>query len=145
MLHNKPFFIYHDKLYDKRDRDRINGENMPEWVFFSEERKPLYRNYCRRIFIKALDKAELRHIRIHDLRHTYASLLLQAGESMVYVRDQLGHHSIKVTVDIYGHLVPGGNKEAVDRLDDIPESPSILHPKRNLSASKTKNDLVTFF
>jgi integrase len=40
------------------------------------------------------------------------------GESLAYVRDQMGHHSIKVTVDIYGHLVPGANKAAVDRLDD---------------------------
>ena len=60
----------------------------------------------------------MRPIRIHDIRHTYASLLLQMGESMIYVRDQLGHSSIRITVDTYGHLVPGGNKEAVDRLDD---------------------------
>jgi integrase len=59
---------------------------------------------------------------IHDLRHTYASLLIQAGESLAYIRDQMGHHSIKVTVDIYGHLAPGGNKEAVDKLDDSPSS-----------------------
>ena len=68
---------------------------------------------------KALKKAGLRRIRIHDLRHTYASLLIQAGESLAYVRDQLGHHSIKVTVDIYGHLDPEGNKQAVDKLDDV--------------------------
>ena len=37
---------------------------------------------------------------------------------LVYVKDQLGHHSIKVTVDVYGHLVPGANKAAVDRLDE---------------------------
>ena len=37
---------------------------------------------------------------------------------MAYVRDQLGHHSISVTFDIYGHLMPGRNKEAVDWLDD---------------------------
>ena len=43
--------------------------------------------------------------------------LLQNSESIVYVTDQLGHHSIKVTVDVYGHLVPGANKAAVDRLD----------------------------
>ncbi len=35
----------------------------------------------------------------------------------MYVKDQLGHHSIKVTVDVYGHLVPGANKAAADRLD----------------------------
>ncbi len=69
-------------------------------------------------FNKALEKAGLRKIRIHDLRHTYASLLIQAGESLGHVRDQLGHHSIKVTVDVYGLLTPEGNKETVDRLAD---------------------------
>ena len=54
----------------------------------------------------------------HDLRHTFASLLLQQGESPVYVKEQCGHSSIKVTVDTYGHLIPGGNRQAVDRLDD---------------------------
>ena len=35
------------------------------------------------------------------------------------LKDQLGHHSIQITVDTYGHLVPGGNRQAVDRLDEI--------------------------
>ena len=46
-------------------------------------------------------------------------LLFQQGESLAYVKEQMGHHSIQVTVDIYGHLVPGGNKTTVDRLDDL--------------------------
>ncbi|MCP4717464.1 MAG: tyrosine-type recombinase/integrase [Deltaproteobacteria bacterium] len=70
-----------------------------------------------------LAKAGLRRIRIHDLRHTYASLLIAQGESLAYIRDQLGHHSIKVTVDTYGHLVPGANREAVDKLDDFNDLP----------------------
>ena len=37
-----------------------------------------------------------------------------------FIRDQLGHFSIQMTVDIYGHLVPGANRSAVDRLDDVP-------------------------
>ena len=53
----------------------------------------------------------MRRIRFHDLRHTFASMLIQNGESFVYVRDQLGHSSIQVTVDIYGHLVPGSNRQ----------------------------------
>jgi len=77
---------------------------------------------------KALEKAGLRRIRIHDLRHTYASLLIQAGESLPYVRDQLGDHIISVTVDIYGHLAPQGNKEAVDKLDDLPVNATIRNP-----------------
>jgi integrase len=57
-------------------------------------------------------------VRFHDARHTFASLLLQQGESLAYVRDQLGHSSIQMTVDVYGHLVPGLNRQAVDKLDD---------------------------
>jgi hypothetical protein len=44
-------------------------------------------------------------------------LLIQAGASIVYVKDQMGHSSIQVTVDTYGHLIPGANISFVDRLD----------------------------
>ena len=71
----------------------------------------------------------------HTLRHTYASLLIQNGESLAYVRDQLGHSSIKITVDTYGHLVPGANKAAVDRLDEL--------TGRNLYATGMKRQRIT--
>lgn len=57
------------------------------------------------------------HYSLHSLRHTYASLMLQQGESPVYVQRQLGHASIQLTVDTYGKWLPMGNKAAVDRLD----------------------------
>ena len=41
---------------------------------------------------------------------------------MLYVRDQLSHSSIRITIDTYGHLIPGVNKEAVDKLDDNSQS-----------------------
>ncbi len=69
------------------------------------------------ILRRCLLLADLRQIRFHDLRHTFASLLLSNGESLVYVKEQLGHHSIQITVDTYGHLIPGANKAAVDKLD----------------------------
>jgi len=94
-------------------------KEMPEWVFVNEVGQVIDEgNLRRRVFYPALAKTGLRHIRIHDLRHTYASMLLQNGESLVYVKDQLGHSSIQITVDIYGHLVPGANRQAVARLDD---------------------------
>ena len=92
---------------------------MPEWVFVNEDGLPIWKSdFKRRVFHKALEKAGLRRIRFHDLRHIFASRLLQNGESVVYVKDQPGHHSIKVTVDVYGHLVPGADKAAVDRVDE---------------------------
>jgi integrase len=104
----------------KEETLRKGWSEIPDWVFCDSNGHPLDgNNFRKRVFVKALAKAGLRRIRIHDLRHTYASLLIQNDESLAYVRDQLGHHSIQVTVDIYGHLVPGGNKRAVDRLDDV--------------------------
>ena len=70
------------------------------------------------------DKAEVRRRPriVHALRHTFASVLLQQGESLMYVQEQMGHCSIQVTADVYGHLVPGGNRGAVDRLDERPSA-----------------------
>jgi integrase len=92
---------------------------VPETVFVTEEGRPYdAANLRQRVFYKTLSKAGLRRVRLHDLRHTFASLLIQHRESLVYVRDQMGHSSIKVTIDTYGHLVPGANRQAVNRLDD---------------------------
>jgi integrase len=77
------------------------------------------------VFVRLLKRAELPpHFSPHCLRHTFATLLLQQGESPVYVQRQLGHASIKLTVDTYGKWLPMGNKAAVDRLDDAPAGAS---------------------
>jgi integrase len=58
--------------------------------------------------------AKVRRRRPHDLRHTYASILLMEHYSPAYVQKQLGHHSITMTVDIYGHWIPGEGKKDLD-------------------------------
>lgn len=94
----------------------------------------------RRVWSKLLPKAGFRWLRIHDLRHTFASLLIQNGESLAYVKEQMGHHSIRVTVDTYGHLVPGGNRAAVDRLDEPVSSNGVsFGPERTLYGPMPKN------
>ena len=103
-----------------------SGTDVPPWVFCNENGGLLHPNNLRdRIFYGLLTKANLRKVRFHDLRHSYASLLLQQGESPVYVKEQLGHSSIQITVDCYGHLIPGGNKQAVDRLDTPAIKPAV--------------------
>ena len=104
----------------QQERWLKKGEDMPPWVFPSRTGTALEERNIRHVFERMLTKAGLRHIRIHDLRHTFASLLLQQGESVVYVKEQLGHGSIQITVDTYGHPIPGANRGAVDRLDDGP-------------------------
>jgi integrase len=82
------------------------------WVFCDHQGKPFHQNWVRLRFFRLLKGAGVRQVRFHDLRHTFASLLLQNGENPVYVKEQMGHCSIQVTVDVYGHLIPGGNKHA---------------------------------
>jgi integrase len=101
-----------------------DGESAPEVVFASREGTMRDEANLRHVFYRALEKGKMRRIRFHDLRHTFASLLIQQGESLAYVKEQMGHSSIQVTVDVYGHLVPGGNRAAVDRLDDDTTQPS---------------------
>jgi len=129
------------KLRTDRKAEKLSKgwDEMPEWVFINEEGGILDKdNLRKRVFYKCLEKAGVRRVRFHDLRHTYASLLLQQGESPQYVQSQLGHSSIQVTVDIYGHLIPGANRQAVNRLDDPPHTNP--HPIRTLPQHPQKKD-----
>ena len=95
------------------------GRPLPLLVFPSDAETALDDSNIRKAMLAIVRKAEVRRHRsiVHVLRHTFGSLLIQQGESLTYVKEQMGHASIQLTVDIYGHLVPGGNRGAVDRLD----------------------------
>ena len=75
-------------------------------VFPNEAGQPLnHNNMINRFFVKGLNDAELQIIRFHDLRHTYASLLIEQGENIKYIQTQLGHSSPIVTLNVYAHLM----------------------------------------
>ena len=76
-------------------------------------------NLTKRKFYYVLQLAELERIRFHDLRHTYASLLISQNVPIKYIQNQLGHGSIQVTMDTYGHIMPEVNRQAVNALDSI--------------------------
>jgi integrase len=75
-------------------------------------------NLYKRLFRPVLERSGIQPIRFHDLRHTFGSLLIQRGASLVYVKEQMGHSSIQITVDTYGQLVPSANVCWVDRIDE---------------------------
>lgn len=87
-------------------------------VFCTDSGTPLDPdNLVKREFHPALERAGIRRIRFHDLRHTFASLLIANGENIKFVQFQLGHASATTTLDRYGHIFPGTQKEAAEKLD----------------------------
>jgi integrase len=105
----------------KKEGLQIGLGEAVEGIFYRQG-LPMEQNYIRRVFKRILQKAGLRDIRFHDVRHTFASLLLSDGTTPVYVKEQMGHSSIQMTVDIYGHLIPSSNRAAVNRLDTQPDA-----------------------
>ena len=125
----------------------LNGREPSQWIFPSpsDATKPVdaafirYKRWC-----KVLRVTGLRSLKLHALRHTYASLLLQDGESPTYVKEQMGHSSIQVTVDVYGHFIPGKNRGAVERLAAATSQPvgqsepsESVSPHANFDITKT--------
>ena len=65
-------------------------------------------------FHRLRERAELPRIRLHDLRHTHATLLLKAGVNPKFVQERLGHESIAITLDLYGHVLPSMGREVAE-------------------------------
>ena len=82
-------------------------------------------NIYHRDFLPCVQAAGLRRITFHALRHSYASLLIQAGANLSYVKEQMGHSSIQVTADIYGHLIAGADIAWADKLDTPATTPQL--------------------
>ena len=108
-----PANVYNDIILLKRDAMQYN-DFSEEWFIFGnsipfkestiQKRKNLY---C--------DKAGLRHIRIHDFRHSCASLLINQGASIVLVSKYLGHSKVSTTLDVYSHFY----KNELDTISDL--------------------------
>jgi integrase len=93
--------------------------NKLDLIFPNEAGQPLnHSNMRSRYFEPALKKASLSKVRFHDLRHTFASLLIEQGENIKYIQSQLGHSSPTVTLNVYAHLMKPANQSAARRLED---------------------------
>ena len=111
----------------KRHKARQNEERLffgaayrdGNLIFAQEDGRPVDPRTFHRWHTSILKKAGLPHVRVHDLRHTFATLLLQAGENPENLRDLLGHTKTSTTLDLYCHSTMEGKKKAVERLKGI--------------------------
>jgi integrase len=102
----------------KRETLKKGWTEIPEWLFYNEDGKMVdVSNLRKRGYYKCLEKSGIRRITLHQLRHTYATLRIQTGHNIADVSKQLGHSSIKITVDTYFHYIPGTSSTEVNDLD----------------------------
>jgi integrase len=103
-----------DEYMEKNDRQ------PGDLVFQNKAGNPVDpQNMMTREFHPALERAGVKPIRFHDLRHTYAALIIALGENIKFIQRQLGHASLTTTMDTYGHLLPEVSEGFGDRLDSL--------------------------
>jgi integrase len=86
---------------------------------YSNDYRLLHASALHKPFKAARQRAGLLHVTPHTLRHTYAAFLIREGAHPKVIQTLMGHTSIKVTMDLYGHLFPGFGEELAARLDDL--------------------------
>jgi integrase len=103
-------------LIARRLKCKASGEE--ELIFGSGEGRPLAPKGLAERARAAWEKAELEPIGLHECRHTYAAFMIAAGVNAKALSTYMGHSSITVTLDRYGHLMPGNEDEAATMLDE---------------------------
>jgi integrase len=88
-------------------------------VFCHWDGSPLLPNSITHAWMKLTRRCGLAGIRLHDARHTHASLMLKQGTSPKVISERLGHAGIAITLDLYAHVTPGMQQAAADKFDAI--------------------------
>ena len=94
-------------------------------VFAGPIGEPLYPERVSRSFRELADKLDLPAIRLHDLRHTWATLALSAGIHPKVVQERLGHANVSITLNIYAHVAPVLHDDAAETVARLMRSKAV--------------------
>ena len=103
-------------------------------IFCQVDGKPLLPDTVSHAWVKIMKRASLKHFRLHDGRHTHASLLLKQNVHPKIVQERLGHATISTTLDLYSHVAPGLQEAAARHFDEA------FNPKYNEMAVKVRHE-----
>lgn len=106
---------------DQNKEKELLGRNYKDHglMFSTTMGTPIYPRDLNRYFEKLIELTGVRKIRLHDLRHTHATVLLKLGVHPKTVQMRLGHKDITITLQLYSHYVPGLDEEAAEKLDRV--------------------------
>ena len=108
------------RLVGDADVTTIARAPLTGLVFTAPDGGPMdLHNFRARVWAPAVQRAGLDGLRIHELRHTCASLAISTGGSVKVIQRMLGHASAAMTLDRYGHLMPSESEAVADRLDAL--------------------------
>jgi integrase len=93
--------------------------SLDDLVFANIEGKPLNPSVLSHTFHRIAVQAGLKDVRFHDLRHTFASLMLLRGAKPKVISEALGHSSVSFTMDTYSHIIEGMQEDAMALLDKV--------------------------
>jgi site-specific recombinase XerD len=103
-----------------REQRRQQGTINPDaYVFATRTGRPLDSRNVTQDLQAALARAGLPRQRFHDLRHLYATLMLEDGEELAVISRMLGHSDISTTANVYAHLTPAMQERSAARMDTI--------------------------
>jgi len=110
--------LYRHRTQQEADRILLGMPlNDTDLVFAHFDGSPLDPSTVSHTHAKVIDRAGLPHMRFHDLRHSFATILFHLDVHPKKVQEMLGHSSIAVTLDTYSHIVPGLREKAAERLE----------------------------
>lgn len=108
-----------ETLFAHRKKILVEGNAGAGTVFCTKRGGITSRAVLHYRFKRLLKTSGLQDIRFHDLRHTHATLLLLAGENPKIVSERMGHSSIRITLDLYSHVIPSMQEQAKDKLETM--------------------------
>ena len=106
-------------MKQEHDRRLLGKSLSPSDLIFSHpDGRPLRPNSVSRAMSIMAKSIGLENVRLHDLRHAHATILLQQGVHPKIVQERLGHSSVSTTLDIYSHVLPGLQEAAARRFEE---------------------------
>jgi integrase len=93
--------------------------HLDDLVFYNIEGRPLDPGVLSHSFSRIAKRAGLENVRFHDLRHSFASLMLLRGAKPKVISEALGHASVAFTMDVYSHIIEGMQQDAMALLDEV--------------------------